>query len=508
LQKKSLRFILVLKSTETTNLHMSTGSLPKFLLLLIFSLWLAVSAHSQDSSLFNRILSFPDKVFGRIDKEANKYEQKLTQQTEKYLNKLERQEQKLKRKLWRTDSTKAKEVFGDVKGRYDGLRQGLKGEGLKVEGNTSTVYNGHLDSLGTAMNFLQNNPQLQHATAIKDKLSTNVKSIADLKSKLNQTENIRKQIQQRQQQLKQHLQNTPLAKEFRKFKKEVYYYQAQVKEYQDALKDPKKLGAKMLQVANKVPAFQDFFRRNSELASLFRLPGGTDPVNNTASFAGLQTRADVQGMLQQRLGTGANAQQYFQQQMQGAQAQMQDLKNKLQQYKQGSYGNGDGEMPDFKVNDQKTKSFLQRIEWGSNMQTTKGNLYFPVTSDIGLSAGYKLNDKSIIGIGASYKVGLGKGWQNISITHQGAGLRTFVDIKLKGSFWISGGGELNYRNEFRRIDVLRDMNAWQQSALLGISKKYKAGKKFKGNAQLLYDFLWKQQTPRTQAVVFRVGYNF
>jgi hypothetical protein len=488
---------------------MKSSSLLKFLILLTFIFLFTAHANSQDSlSLFNRILSFPDKVFGRIDKEANKYEQKLTQQTEKYLNKLQRQEEKLKRKLWRTDSTKAKELFGDVKGRYDGLRNTLTAKGEQVQGNVSTVYNGHLDSLGTAMNFLQNNPQLQQATAIKDKLSTNVKSIADLKTRLNQTEQIRKQIQQRQQQLKQHLQNTPLAKEFRKFKKEVYYYQAQVKEYQDALKDPKKLGAKMMEVANKIPAFKDFFRRNSELASLFPLPGGGDPTSNTASFAGLQTRADLQNILQQRLGAGPNAQQYVQQQMGAAQGQMQQLKNKLQQYKQGSHGNGDGEMPDFKVNDQKTKSFLERIEWGSNMQTSKGNLYFPVTSDIGLSAGYKINDKSIIGIGASYKVGLGKNWQNINITHQGAGLRTFVDIKLKGSFWISGGGELNYRNEFRRIDVLRDMSAWQQSALLGISKKYKVGKKFKGNAQLLYDFLWKQQTPRTQAVVFRVGYNF
>lgn len=489
-------------------LTMRLSSLPKFLLLL-FSLTFTVSALSQDSlSIFNRILSFPDKVFGRIDKEANKYEQKLTQQTEKYLNKLQRQEEKLKRKLWRTDSTKAKELFGDVKGRYDGLRNTLNVQENKSQSYTSTVYNGHLDSLGTAMQFLQNNPQLQQAAALKDKLGNNLQSINDLKSKLNQTENIRKQIQQRQQQLKQQLQNTPLAKEFRKFKKEVYYYQAQVKEYQDALKDPKKLGAKMLEVANKVPAFKDFFRRNSELASLFPSPAGMDPANSTASFAGLQSRADVQTMLQQRLGAGTNAQQYVQQQMQGAQTQMQDLKNKLQQYKQGSYSNGEAEMPDFKVNQQKTKSFFERIEWGSNMQTTKGNLYFPVTSDIGVSAGYKLSDKSIIGIGASYKIGLGKSWQNINITHQGAGLRTFVDIKLKGSFWISGGGELNYRNEFKRIEVLKDMNAWQQSALLGISKKYKVGRKFKGNAQLLYDFLWKQQQPRTQAVVFRVGYNF
>ena len=483
---------------------MKSNTLKHYLFFVLLLFWMFNSSAQDSSSLFSRFLSLPDKVFGRVDKEANKLEQKLTQQTDKYLDKLQRQEEKLKRKLWRTDSAKAKEVFGDVQARYDALRQGLK-----EEVTTSIPYNGHIDSLQTAMNFLQNNPQLAQVTSIKDKLGTNLQSINDLKRKLNQTENIRRQILQRQQELKSKLQNTGLAKEFQNFKKEVYYYQAQVREYQEALKDPKRFGAKLLQVANKVPAFQEFFRRNSELASLFRLPGaGSDAGNSTASIAGLQTRADVQSMLQQRLGSGADAQQYFQQQMSEAQGQMQDLKNKLQQYKQGSYGNGDGEIPDFKVNEQKTKTFLQRIEWGSNMQTTKGNFYFPVTSDIGLSAGYKLNDKSIIGIGASYKVGLGQNWQNIDITHQGAGLRSFVDIKLKGSFWISGGGELNYRNEFRRIDVLKDMTAWQQSALLGISKKYKVGKKMKGNAQLLYDFLWKQQQPRTQAVVFRVGYNF
>jgi len=472
-------------------------------ILLLILLYASVTVNSvtgQDSSaFFNRILSFPDKVFGSIDKEANKFEQKLTQQTDKYLNKLQRQEEKLKRKLWRTDSAKAKEVFGDVKGRYDGLRNHLK-ETVQAP----SVYNGKLDSLGTALNFLQSNPQLQQASELKDKLGNNLQSITDLQNKLNQTEQIRKKIADRQQELKRHLQNTVLAKEFQKFKKEVYYYQAQVKEYQEAFKDPKKLGGKLLQVAGKIPAFQDFMQKHSYLATMFRIPSPTDP-GYAANMAGLQTRADVSNMINQQIaGGGPNAQQQFQQQMQAAQTEIQNLKNKI--LPQG--GSSDEPMPDFKPNNQKTKSFLERIEWGSNLQTTKGNFYFPVTSDIGVSAGYKINDKSIIGIGASYKVGLGQSWQNINFTNQGAGLRTFVDIKLKGNFWISGGGEMNYRTSFRYITVLKDVSAWQQSALLGISRKYKIGKKMKGNAQLLYDFLWKQQIPRTQAVLFRVGYNF
>lgn len=477
------------------------GSSTHLLLLIILLLLLSCKAFTQDSSsLVNRIISFPDKVFNRIDKEANSFEQKLNRSTEKYLTKLQRQEEKLKRKLWKQDSVKAKEVFGDVKGRYDQLRNTLHN---KTQQSNSSVYNGHLDSLTTAMQFLQNNPLLKEGDALTQKVAANIKSISSLKSSLNQTEYIRKQITERQQQLKAKLQNTGLAKEFRKYRKEVFYCQQQAREYKEALEDPKKLGPKLLETVMKFPAFQEFFRKNSQLASMFRLPGGSDP-NNLQSFVGLQTRADVQNIIQQRIGSGPNAQQYMQGQMQNAQAEMQKLKNKVNQFGGGS---SELEMPDFKTNSQKTKSFLKRIEWGTNMQTSKGNLYFPVTSDLGLSAGFKLNDKSVVGIGASYKIGFGQNWENIRITNQGAGLRTFIDWKLKGSFWISGGAEMNYRAEFRRIDVLKDFSAWQRSALLGISKKYSIGKKWKGNAQILYDFLWKEQKPRTQAVVFRLGYS-
>src|SRR3954465_7422251 len=79
----------------------------------------------------------------------------------------------------------------------------------------------------------------------------------------------------------------------------------------------------------------------------------------------------------------------------------------------------DIEMPDFKPNGQKTKSFLQRLELGSNIQSQKSTNFFPATTDIGLSVGYKLNNKSVIGVGASYKIGLGRGWNNIHFSSQG-----------------------------------------------------------------------------------------
>jgi hypothetical protein len=144
------------------------------------------------------------------------------------------------------------------------------------------------------------------------------------------------------------------------------------------------------------------------------------------------------------------------------------------------------------------------------MQSQKSRNYFPVTSDLGLSLGYKLNDKSIIGIGAGYKLGWGRDIRHINITHQGVGLRSFLDWKIKGSFWLSGGYEMNYRSEFRSIEELKGLSAWQQSGLIGVSKVISMKTKFfkKTKMQLMWDFLSYQQKPQTSAILFRIGYNF
>lgn len=472
------------------------------LFLLIFILP-AKNILAQDSAgLYNKLYNLPDKLFNNLQSKLQRTENLLEKQTARYLQKLERQEKKLRDKLKKTDPVKAKELFGNVEERYAQLQQKIQTKAGNIS-DYSNVYNGHLDSVTTVLKFLQQSNTSQLAQASQLKLQTALGNYEQLQSKLNQAEQIKKILRERQQQLKQHLQNTPLAKEFRKLQKDIYYYRAQVDEYKKSLSDPSKLQTKLLQLANKIPAIKNFFSKHSELAALFRVP---EDYTSMASLQGLQTRANVQGIIQQRIAAGGpGAQQMVQQNLAAAQAQLHQLKDKI-----NSFGNsgGDVDMPDFKPNNQRTKPFLKRLEFGTNIQTVKAQYYFPATSDIGLSVGYKLNDKSVIGIGASYKLGLGSGWNNIKFTHQGVGLRSFVDWKIKGSFYASGGYEQNYRAAFNSIIQLKDKNAWQQSALLGISKKYRVSKKFKGNIQLLYDLLHAQQVPQTQPVVFRLGYNF
>jgi hypothetical protein len=210
---------------------------------------------------------------------------------------------------------------------------------------------------------------------------------------------------------------------------------------------------------------------------------------------------------QQVAAGGAGGQAALQANLQSAQSQLDGYKDKLSKLGAGS---GDIEMPDFKPNNQKTRSFWRRLEYGTNFQTTRNNYYFPTVSDFGLSVGYKLSDRSTVGLGASYKLGWGNGMQHIAFSSQGAGLRSFMEIQIKGSLSASGGMELNHTAPFTRFQQLRNWDEWTRSGLIGLTKtvslKSRVFKKTK--VSLLWDFLSYQQVPRTQPIIFRLGYNF
>lgn len=446
----------------------------------------------------------PPKYFEQIAGKAGQLEQKLDKQSEKILSQFLKAEQKLQRKLAKKDSSKAKEVFGDPKQQYAQLQQKLsKTEKLQQ-------YIPSLDTLGSSLKFLQENPGLQAIT--KDgpaKLKEAMAKVKGLQSQFQKAEEIKKILKERREYIKSQLSKMGMAKQLKQLNKQAYYYSAQVNEYKALLKDKKKAEQKTIELLSHTKLFKDFMQNNSQLASLFRLPGSVNNSAGAASLAGLQTRSQVNNLIQQQISAGGpNAQAQFSQNMQQAQTQINQLKNKISNIGGSS---SDMEMPEgFKPNRQKTKSFLQRIELGANLQSQKSNGYFPVTSDVGLSAGYKLNDKSLIGLGVSYKMGWGENIRNIKITHQGIGLRSFADIKLRGSFWLTGGYEMNYRSGFQNIAELKDRSAWQESGLIGMSKVIDVRSKLlkKTKLQLLWDFLSYRQIPKPAPILFRVDYSF
>jgi predicted RNase H-like nuclease (RuvC/YqgF family) len=206
---------------------------------------------------------------------------------------------KLQGKLWKKDSLLAKQLFAGVEEKCAALRNAPQ-----HLNKYSQVYSGHLDSLTTALSFLKTD-KLQ-----RPELDGALSQFSSLQDKLNQTEVVKKFLSERKRQLKENLEKLGMLKELKGFQKQAYYYAAQVREYRALWEDPAKLEKKLLEVLSKREAFQDFFRKNSQLASLFALPGGNA---SAVSLAGLQTRASVQQNIQDRFGSGPQVQQLIQQ---------------------------------------------------------------------------------------------------------------------------------------------------------------------------------------------------
>jgi len=453
-------------------------------------------AQGGDSTGLERALSFPDRMLGILSGKASQASSRLDHQVDRYLSKLQRREGRLKRKLWKKDSLAAKALFPDLDQRYAKLKA-TTGQA----GKYSPVYSGHLDSLATTLHFLS-----QGSRTANPEVQKTWDQYQALQQKLNASQQIKEQLEQRERTLKEGLEQLGMVKQLRAYQKQLYYYNDQLAQYKQALEDPSRLEEKLLAAVRELPQFREFFRNNSVLGSLFALPGAG--AGSSAALQGLQTRAMVSQSITSRFGSSQQVTDQLRSNLAAGQGELGALKARVASLSQGSYGNSGGtDIPSFRPNHQKGRRFLQRLEVGANMQSQKARYFFPVTSDLGLSVGYKLNDRSSAGVGVSYKLGWGSGWDHIHITHQGVGLRSYVEYQVKGSFYFCGGYELNYRSAFKDIYQLRDYSGWQKSGLVGVSKRYAVSRKLKGEMKLLWDVLSYQQVPRTQAVLFRIGYN-
>jgi hypothetical protein len=430
----------------------------------------------------------------------------LTKQTQKYLDRMAKKEAKIQKKLSKVDSAGAKSLFAGSAQQYASLSQKLATDTGGMHLHLSGEYQAYTDSLQGMLKFLQANPGSLNA----DQLQGSLKQVQTLQAKFQDADQVKAYIKQRRQQISQYIQQHAnvsglMGKDYQAWSQEAYYYGQQVRTYKEMLSDPDKLEKQALALLGKLPAFQSFMQKNSQLAGLFNLPGGNLSVPQ--ALAGLQTRSQVGGLINQQVSSGGAAGvPSIQGNIETAQSKFNTYKDKLLQ---AGGGNSDKDVADFRPNEQKTKTFSHRLEYGANFQTTKTN-YFPTTTDFGLSIGYKLNDRSTIGLGASYKLGWGSGIQHIVFSSQGVGLRSYLDVKIKGSFSATGGYEYNHATPFANVQQLRQWSGWSVSGLIGVSKtvsmKSRVFKKTK--VQLLWDFLSYQQVPKTQPVLFRIGYDF
>ncbi|MCX6319484.1 MAG: hypothetical protein NTW29_19560 [Bacteroidetes bacterium] len=445
------------------------------------------------------------KYLEQLAEKSSKYYDALTSKTEKTLERLSKWEAKIKTVLDKVSPETAQRLFANPDLTFAGLLQKFR-EGKAAADNYKATYNEYRDKVTTTLKYLD-----EKKTALDSTVLKRIKSAKEKDSKLNEqlknTEAVSQFIRERKKQLmEQALKYVGNSKALQKINKDSYYYFETLRNYKTLFSEPRRAEELALKLLHKINGFDDFLRRNSMLASLFRTP---DAGAGTASLAGLQTRSQVNNLIQQQIAAGgSNAREQFQQNLQAAQGQLSELKNKI--IKAGGSSSGEDIPEGFKRNEQRGKPLKKKIEFSINAQSNRGNSLFPVSSDFGLSAGFRPHQNFVSGFGIAGRIGWGKDLRHISLSYSGISLRSFAELKLKGSFHATAGFEINYRPEIRSLDLLKDYSSWQRSGLVGIAKTVSIKSKFfkKTSVRLMWDFLSFEQVPRTQPVIFRISYGF
>ena len=448
----------------------------KKLLPLMLS-FLTIPSFAQDSIMLH-------KYDTHIQQKTRKVDDLIQKRIQRSLNRLIVDEQRMRKRLMKSDSTAAHRIFDTGIERMKALKA-LSEKPSSMTGRINHSYNSYLDTLQVATKFLSSSKELSQRV---DQLRTSV----------GRSEQIGDYLYKRQQELKAQLsQYTAFTKDLQRLNKQTYYYRAQIRELSCSIQDRDKIEARVMTLLRKSSAFQDFFKKNSVLASLLGVNGS---ISDGVIPEGLQTRSQVEQLVQQRIGSDQAARQAVTEQVNQARDQFNQFKEQF------PFLDNAAEMPDFKPNPMKVKRFLQRLEFGGNIQFQKANNWYPTMGDLAVQVAYKFTEKANAGFGLAYKLGVNSPDRAV-VSSQGAGIRSFVDYRIKNAFSLNGGMEMNYYSAFSHIEQLRNWNGWQRSALLGVKYTYKISPKLKGGVTILYDFLAGQQAPFAEPLKIRFGYS-
>ena len=236
-------------------------ALSGIVLLLYLLPLVCFSQESAESSVTDKVINFPSKLFSRIQGKTADLDKQLTAQTDKYLAKMARREERLKKKLYKIDSSAAKDLFANSARQYAALSQKLKTDTGSRSQSISGEYQPNTDSLKVTLNFLQQNPS---ASSLSPKMQAELQSSASqlqaLQAKMQDADQIKAYMQQRKQQIGDYItQHASLAGvlggQYQGMSQDVYYYSQQIRGYKEMLNNPDQLEQKALSLLNQFTCF-------------------------------------------------------------------------------------------------------------------------------------------------------------------------------------------------------------------------------------------------------------
>ncbi|UOE51299.1 hypothetical protein MTO98_09435 [Mucilaginibacter sp. SMC90] len=457
----------------------------------------------------------------------------------KLLKRLQRKEDKMLRKLAKQDSFLYKQYIQQHL-TYDSI--------AAISRDTSrlppTVGNNTIiDSLKGIQRFIQSQEgKLSASSASLKAVGISIPQsdqLNALQQKLNEQSNIDQLIQQHTNDLKQ-LAGSYNINGLQSIQKDVYYAREKIKAYKELADDPDEAEQKALEYLQGTEGFDKYLNSSSGNNAFGGL--GNDASAADLQRLGYQTKSSVSDAIQQKLGDNLGAiQQQMSQQIQqysdklnGLKQKADALKAKADEVKQGItdvQGAKDKlkevDAPDFKPNKEKGKPFWQRITTQYNFQTSRATVdgLKPAMLNLGANIGYKQTERLSFGVGLALNTGLGRDWQHLKLSYEGISLRAFADQLFIYGFSFQVGYErafipanrpylvastdpsINNPSNSNSDNALQQaFGGQQQTAYIGIMKRYRISNKLSGTFLAGYNILWHEEGQRSPWIL-RLGWE-
>nr|WP_157536281.1 hypothetical protein [Mucilaginibacter sp. L294] len=501
------------------------------------------------------VFSIAQEAKENIDN-ANTYLDSKTVSIDKYTTKSQKIQQRLLKKLQRREAKLLKKLAAKDSAAYlRYVNQGISYDSIATLSKDTSYQqklankkNATIDSLKGVQRFIENQQsKLGGVTSIADKAGVNMpKQLGQLQEQLNGQQNIDKLISQRTASLES-LAKSQDIKGMEGIQKDVYYAREKIRNWKKLTDEPDDAEAEALEWLQGTEGFDKYLKQdNNAFGGL-----GNDATAADLQKMGFQTKSSVNSMLQDKLGNSMNT---VQQQMAGQIQQYTDKlggvgeqinkvkdaagkakeaigqgKDAIASAKETKDNLKNIEKPTFKKNPERGKPFMERLETQYSFNTSRASVdgLKPAMMDISASVGFKHTRKLTYGVGFGLSTGLGQNWQHLRISYEGITLRAYADWKWIYGFSFQAGYERSFRPGNRAYlsqnadpqngntpvtpepsdNALKDaFRGQQQTAYMGIMKRYKISSKWNGTFMVGYNVLWRQEDMRTPFLI-RFGWG-
>lgn len=474
------------------------------------------SIHYADQYLNSRTTGL-DKYLDRTEK----IQQRL-------LQRLKRKEERFARRLAARDSTLYKQYLQN-KLSYDSIAVLSKDSAAlsRIRSGPDKL----IDSLKGIQRFISNqSSKLGAANSLAGQAGVHLPytdELSSLQQRLNAQQGLDQLMQQRSKALES-LAGAAHISGIEGIQKDLYYAQSKMKAWKELADDPDAAEEKAMEYLQGTEGFHEYLNQNSNAFGGL----GNDASEADLQRLGYQTKSQVNGMLQQKLGSSLGSVQQqmsrqvqqYSEQLNGITGKVNEAKNSLNEARQtlGEAKQTASQLkhidkPGFRKNPERGKPFWQRLEVQYNFQTSRATPdgLRPAMLDLGASVAFKHTPRLSYGIGLALSTGLGQSWQNIRFTYEGITARAFLDYKMIYGFSLQAGYERSLRPQNRAylpeqqngnptsatgnsINAISEaFGGQQQTAYIGIMKRYRIGSKWSGTFLVGYNFLWQQEDMRS-----------